>query len=97
MEMISCIDGVRNEVLQRVKAEINIPHTINRRKANSICHILLRNRLVKDFIEGKVEGTGRGRRRGKQILSDLKGNRRYLNLQEEALYRILWRTRSGRG
>jgi hypothetical protein len=32
MEKISWTDHVRNKVLQRVKEERNIPHTINRRK-----------------------------------------------------------------
>jgi hypothetical protein len=38
----------------------------------------------------------RGRRR-KQLLDDLKGNRKYCKLKEEALDRSLWRTRFGRG
>jgi hypothetical protein len=92
MEMISWTDGLRNEVLQRVKEEINMLHTMNRRKANWICHILLRNCLLRHFIEGKIEGTGGGGRRGRQLLNDLKEKRRYLNLQEEALYLILCRT-----
>jgi len=38
------IDRMRNEaVLQRVEEERNILHTINRRKANWIGHILCRN------------------------------------------------------
>jgi hypothetical protein len=90
--MISWTDGVRNEVLQRVKEEINMLHTINRRKDKWICHILLRNCLLRHFIEGKIEGTGGGGRRGKQLLSDLEEKSRYLNLQEEALHRILRRT-----
>jgi hypothetical protein len=50
-------DRVRNEgVLHRVKEERNIVHTIKRRKANWIGHILRRNCLLKHVIEGKVEG-----------------------------------------
>jgi hypothetical protein len=42
MEKISWTDRVRNEdVLHRVKEERNIVHTIKRRKANWIGHILL--------------------------------------------------------
>jgi hypothetical protein len=68
MEKISWTDRVRNEVLHRVKVERNIVHTIKRRKANWISHILRRNCLLKHVIEGKLEGriemTGRrGRRR----------------------------------
>jgi len=42
---------VKNEeVLYRVKEEINILHTIKRRKANWIGHILCRNCLLKHII-----------------------------------------------
>jgi hypothetical protein len=52
----------------RVNEERNVLHTIKRRKANWIGHILHRNCLLKHMIEGKLEGriemTGkRGRRR----------------------------------
>jgi hypothetical protein len=69
MEKISWTDRVRNEeVLQGVKEERNIVHTIKTRKANCIGHILRRNCLLKHVIEGKLVGriemTGRrGRRR----------------------------------
>jgi hypothetical protein len=57
MEKISWTDGVRNEeVLHRVKGERNIVHTIKRRKANWIGHILRRNCRLKHVIEGKVDG-----------------------------------------
>jgi hypothetical protein len=54
---ISWTDRVRNEeVLHIVKEERNILHTIKRRKANWIGHILRRNCLLKHVIEGKIEG-----------------------------------------
>jgi hypothetical protein len=63
MEKISSTDRVNNEaVLHRVKEEMNILHTIRRRKANWIGHILRRNCLLKHVIQGKIIGT---RRRGK--------------------------------
>jgi hypothetical protein len=76
MEKISWTDRVRNEeVLHRVKEDRNILHTIKRRKANWIGHMLRRNCLLKHVIEGKLEGriemTGRGGRRRKQLLNDL--------------------------
>ena len=40
--------------------------------------------------------TGRRERRRKQLLDDLKGTRGYGKLEEEALYRPLWRTQFGR-
>jgi hypothetical protein len=85
---------VKNEeVLRRVKKERNIVHTIKRRKANWIGHILRRNCLLKHVIEGKIKVTGRQGRRRKQLLDDLKEMRRYWKLQKEALDDTLWRTR----
>jgi len=58
-----------------VKEERNVLHTVKRRKANWIGHILHRNCLLKRVIEGKVEGrilTGTRRRRRKQLVHDLK-------------------------
>jgi hypothetical protein len=82
MGKISWTDRVRNEeVLHRVKEENNILHTIIRRKANWIGHILHRNCLLKHVTEGKLEGRtemmGRRRRRRKQLLDYLKEKRRY--------------------
>jgi hypothetical protein len=57
MEKISLTVRVSNEeVLHRVKEERNILHTIKRRNANWIGHILRRNCLLKHVIEGKIEG-----------------------------------------
>ena len=81
--------------------ERNILHTINRRKANWIGHILRRNCLLKGVIEGKIEGRievkGRGERRRKQLLDDLKENKEYSKLKEEVLDPTVWRTGFGRG
>jgi hypothetical protein len=66
-------------VLHRVKEVRNILHTIKRRKANCIGHILRRNCLLKHVIEGKLEGriemTGRRGTRRKHLLDDLKKKR----------------------
>ena len=60
---------MRNEeVLQRVKEERNIKYTVNVRKDNWIGHILCRNYLLNNVIEGKIEGTGRRGRRCKHLL-----------------------------
>jgi hypothetical protein len=92
---------VRNEeVLHRVREERNILHTIKRRKANWIGHILRRNCLLKHVIEGKLEGriemTGIRGRRSKQLLYNPKEKEMYWKLKEETLDRIVWRTRFGR-
>jgi hypothetical protein len=46
----------REEVLRRDKEERNILHTIKRRKANWIGHILRRNCQLKHITEGNKEG-----------------------------------------
>ena len=63
----------------------NILHTINRRKADWIGHILRRNCLLNHVMEGeiqgRVEGTGRrGRIRG-QLLDEMKEKRGYWKLK----------------
>jgi hypothetical protein len=98
MEKISWTDLVRNEeVLHRVKEERNIVHTIKRRKANWIGHILRINCLLKHVIEGKLEGrNGKTGRRRKQLLDNLQETRGYWKFKEEALDHTLWRTHFGR-
>jgi hypothetical protein len=95
---ISWTDHVRNEeVLLRINEQRNILHDIRKRKANLIGHIILRNRLLKQVIEGKIkvemEVARRGGRRRKKLLGDLKDRRGYSNLKEEALDRTMWRNR----
>jgi hypothetical protein len=52
MEKISWTDRMRNEeALYSVKEERNIVHTIKRRKANCIGHILRRNCLLKMLLK----------------------------------------------
>jgi hypothetical protein len=76
MEKITWTDRViSEEVLHRVKKARNILHTVKRRKANWIGHILRRNYLLRHFIEGKIqrgiEVTERQVIRRKQLLDDL--------------------------
>ena len=102
MEKISWTDHVRNEeVLLRVNEQRNILHEIRKRKANWIGHILPRNCLLKQVIEGKIKedmevARRRGRRR-KKLLDDLKDRRGYSHLKEEALDSTMWRNSFGRG
>ena len=84
-----------------VNEQSNILHEIRKRKANWIGHIIRRNCLLKQVIEGKVKGEmevarRRGRRR-KKLLDDLKDRRGYSHLKEEALHRTIWRHRFGGG
>jgi hypothetical protein len=87
MEKISWTDYVRNEcVLLTVKKQRNILHEIRKRKANWICHILLRNCLLQRVTEGKIqrgiEVTGRRGRRRRNLLDDLKERRGYSHLKD---------------
>jgi hypothetical protein len=93
---------VRNEeVLLRVKEQRNILHEISKWKANWNGHILYRNCLLQQVIEGKIKGgvevTGRRGRRCRKLLDDRKERRGYSHLKEEALDRTIWRARFGRG
>jgi len=102
MEKISWIDHVRNEeVLLRVNEQRNILHEIIKRKANWIGHILRRNCLLKQVIEGKIKGqievTRIQGRRCKNLMDDLTDRRGYCELKEEALDRNMWRNRFARG
>ena len=97
-----CTDHVRNEeVLLRANEQMNILHEIRKRKANWIAHILRRNCLLQQVIEGKIKGqievTRRRGRRRKKLLDDLKDRRGYCQLKTEALDRTMWRNRFGRG
>jgi len=99
---ISRTNHVRNEeVLLRVNEQRNSLHEIRKRKANWIGHILRRNCLLKQVMEGKIKGEmevarRRGRRR-KKLLDDLKDRRGYSHLKEEALNHTMWRHRFGGG
>ena len=102
MEKTSWTDHVRNEeLLLRVNEQRTIIHEIRKRKTNWIGHILRRNCLLKQVIEGKInrqiEVTRRRGRRRKKLLDDRKDRRGYCQLKEEALDRTMWRNRFGRG
>jgi len=45
-------DRVKNEEAGEIKEERNVLHSMKRRKANWIGHILYRNCLLKDVTEG---------------------------------------------
>jgi len=87
--------------LLRVNEQRNILHEIRKWKANWIGHIVRRNCLLKQVIEGKIKGEmeveiRRGRRR-KELLDDLKDRRGYSHLKEGALDRTMWRHHFGGG
>ena len=88
-------------IFKQYSAWRNILREIRKQKANWIGHILRRNCLLKQVIEGKIKGemdvTRRRGRRRKNLLDDLKDRRGYSHLKEEALDRTMWRNRFGRG
>ena len=89
------------DVLLRINEQRNILHEIRKRKANWIGHILRRNCLLKQVIEGEIKGemevTRRWGRRRKKLLDDLKDRKGYSHLKEKALDRTMWRNRFGGG
>jgi hypothetical protein len=88
----------RNEkVLLRVSEQRNILHEIRKQKANWIGHILRRKCLLKQVIEGKIQGQIEVTRRRKKLLDGLGDRRGYCHLKEDAVDRIKWRNRFGRG
>ena len=100
MEKIIWTDHVRNEeVLLQVNEQRNILHAIRKRKANWIDHILRRNCLIRQVIEGQIKGemevTRRRGRRRKKLLDDLREGRGYSHPKEEALNRTMWRNPFG--
>jgi hypothetical protein len=66
-------------VLLRVEEQRNILHEISKRKANWIVHILCRNCLLRQVIEGKIKGgmevTGRRGRSRRKLVDALKERR----------------------
>ena len=88
-------------MLLRVNGQRKILYEIRKLKANWVGHILRRNCLLKQVIEGKIKGemevTRRRGKRRKKLLDDLKDRRGYCHLKEEALDRTMWRNRFGGG
>jgi hypothetical protein len=100
-DKVSWTDRVRNEeVLVRVREQSNILHEISEWKANWIGHILRRNCLLQQVIEGKIKGgiavTGRRGRRHRKLLDGIKERRGYSYLKEKALDRTMWTARFGK-
>jgi hypothetical protein len=94
-------DSVRiEEVLLRVKEQRNILYEISKRKANWIGHLVRRNCLPQQVIEGKIKGgievTGRRGKRRRKLLDDLKETRGHSHLNEDILHRTMWRAPLGR-
>jgi hypothetical protein len=77
MEKLKWSEKVTNEqVLERIGKKRTLPNNILRRKVNWICHILRRNCLLHDTIEGEMtEVKGVGRRRRIELLDDMRNKK----------------------
>ena len=83
-------DG-EDQLVQSCKMkEINVLHTIKRRNANWIGHILHRNCLLKHVTAAKMEGwlevTGRQKTICEQLLNNLKEMTGYQKMEKEPLH-----------
>ena len=87
--------------IEQSKGKSNIRQRVGWRQTNWIGHILSRDRLLQQFMEGLMEGKrevmGSGGRRNKMLLDDLKEKIEYWKLKQEALDSTLWRIHSGSG
>ena len=92
MERISWTNKITNEeVLRRVGEKRSMVETIVRRKKNWIGHIMRGDGLMKEVMEGKMEGKrGRGRKRIGMI-DELMENKQYGDLKKRAEDRQGWR------
>ena len=82
MEKIKWSEKVTNEQVLDHRGEKTLINNILRKKANWIGHILRRNCLLHDTIEGKMTEVKGIVRRIIQLLDDLR-NRRYWELKVE--------------
>jgi len=87
MEKIKWSEKVTHEqVLDRIGEKRTLLNNILCRKSNWTDHILRRNCLLHDGIEGQmteVKGVRRRRRRRIPLLDDLRNRRRYWELKDE--------------
>ena len=91
MEKINWSEKVNNEqVLDRIGEKTTLLNNALRRKVNWICHILRRNCILRDAIEGQMTKVKGIERRRTQLPDDLR-NRRYWELKEEAEDKKTWR------
>ena len=92
MERISWTERRTNEdVLILVQEERSIMKIIKKRQKTWIGHILRHNNLLRDVIEGRMDGKrSRGRKRI-MMLDDMRRGKPYGNLKRRAEDRDRWR------
>ena len=82
--MMKLSEKITNEqILENIGKKRTLLNNILRRKGNWIAHILRRNCLLHDAIDGDTtEMKGVGRRRT-QLLDDLRNRRKYWEIKDE--------------
>ncbi len=97
LKKVSWKEKITNEaVLEMVEERKSLINTIQNRQRNWIGHVLRGDSLLRDVIEGRMEGTkGKGRPRIMLLdwMMDKDKNLRYRRLKEEANNREEWRQR----
>ena len=78
-------------MLDQVKEKRKLLNTILERKKRWLGHILRGESLVKEVIEGRMEGKrGRGKPRI-MMLDDIKAGKLYVKIKRRAMDRECWR------
>src|ERR1043165_1287848 len=91
LEKVSWTEHMTNEeVLQRVEEKRSLITTLRDRQKNWIGHILRGDSLLRDIIEGTMEGK-RTRGRPRQMMLGGMMSNGYGELKEKAQQRIEWR------
>ena len=81
------------QALEIVKEKRTLKDVIRSRKKKWVGHVLRGNGLLKEVIEGRIEGKRpRGRKRA-MMLDDMKEEKElYVDMKERARHRENWRT-----
>src|SRR6218665_1612063 len=86
MEKISWTEHISNEVLKLVEEERSLLTIIRTRQRNWMGHIMIRDSLQREIIEGRMD-CKRGRGRPRQKLLDWMMSEEYNKVKEEAQHR----------
>ena len=92
MERVKLTDKIKNAaVLERVGEERIMLELIRKRKRNCLGHWLRRNCLLKDALEGMVNGKKVRVRRRYQIIDNIMINGLYADTKSKGEKRVEWR------
>ena len=92
MEKIKWSEKVTIEqVLERIGEKRALLNNILCRKFNRIGHILKRNCLIRDAIEGQMREMKGIERARSQLFDDLRNSRRYWEVNKEAEDKNIWK------